>query len=160
MSQHDKKIFQCDVDEIAWWDYFRKKFKRQTLRKITNPCHVLSLFFIGVYCYGLRRFICNEGADTLEAARRRYRLNVFILFNDFTRAISPLQTNDNFALPTHVVDLRLPRPPRLPNPQLLRPRRRRNRFHLTHQSHFRQDEDVMEDEINSALHHIKIKIKL
>lgn len=47
-----------------------------------------SCLYLGVFSHGLRRFICNEDFDTLEVARRRYRLNVFILFNDFTQAIS------------------------------------------------------------------------
>lgn len=100
--------------------------------------------FIGVYCYGLRRFICNEDLDTLEVARRRYRLNVFILYlMTFTRAVSASQTNDNFTLPTHVGDLRRARPHRVPSPQLLRAHRRRHRVRLAHQSNFRQDGRVM-----------------
>lgn len=24
MSEHDKKFFQCNIDELDWWEFFRK----------------------------------------------------------------------------------------------------------------------------------------
>lgn len=46
MSEHDKKIFQCDVDEIDWWDFFRKKFKRHFKRDHEPMSCPFSLLYI------------------------------------------------------------------------------------------------------------------